>query len=66
MLSYEKAYIFLFQSFGCLAGVKDTTKRMIQALQLIQKKSSPNEIEQETGLSPETVEKMLETLHINS
>ena len=37
-------------------GVKDSTKRMIQALQLIQKKCSPNEIEQETDLSPETVE----------
>ena len=47
-------------------GVKDATKRMIQALQLIQKNCSPNEIEQETGLSPETVEKMLETLHVNS
>lgn len=47
-------------------GVKDATKRMIQALQLIQEKCSPNEIEQETGLSPETVEKMLETLHVNS
>ena len=47
-------------------GVKDATKQMIQALQLIQKNCSPNEIEQETGLSPETVEKMLETLHVNS
>ncbi|WP_147354421.1 hypothetical protein [Clostridium sp. AF22-10] len=47
-------------------GVKDATKQMIQALQLIQKKCSPNEIEQETDLSPETVEKMLETLHVNS
>ena len=46
--------------------MKDATKRMIQALQLIQKNCSPNEIEQETGLSPETVEKMLETLHVNS
>lgn len=32
-------------------GVKDATKQMIQALQLIQKKCSPNEIEQETDLS---------------
>ena len=47
-------------------GVKDATKQMIQALQLIQKKCSPNEIEQETDLSPETEEKMLETLHVNS
>ena len=47
-------------------GVKDATKQMIQALQLIQKKCSPNEIEQETDLSPDTVEKMLETLHVNS
>ena len=47
-------------------GVKDATKQMIQALQLIQKKCSPNEIEQETDLSPETVEKMLETLHVIS
>ena len=47
-------------------GVKDATIRMIQALQLIHKKCSPNEFEQETDLSPETVEKMLETLHVNS
>lgn len=44
-------------------GVKDNTKRMLQALQLIQKKCTPNEIEHETGLSLETIEQMMETLH---
>ena len=47
-------------------GVKDTTKRILQALKSLQQKRSPEEVAHETGLPSETVLEILKTLHSDS
>jgi len=42
-----------------LAEFQETTKRMLQALQLLQQKHSPEEVAHETGLPSETVLEIL-------
>lgn len=48
------------------AEFQETTKRMLQALQLLQQKHSPEEVAHETGLPSETVLEILKTLHSDS
>ena len=48
------------------AEFQETTKRMLQALQLLQQKHSPEEVAHETRLPSETVLEILKTLHSDS